>query len=80
MMFVLADQCVGHCVFTSQRFFAKVIEVLDHGIRLIPLFPHLAGPDPALIYLHCMGDKDRTGTVVMLLFRLAGVSKAMVAE
>ncbi|KAL8992742.1 MAG: hypothetical protein Q9169_006874 [Polycauliona sp. 2 TL-2023] len=65
---------------TTERFIAKVLEVLENGDQLIPLFAHLAKPDPAPIYLHCTGGKDRTGTVVMLLLRLAGVPKDMVAE
>ncbi|KAL8902801.1 MAG: hypothetical protein Q9207_004374 [Kuettlingeria erythrocarpa] len=38
-----------------------------------------AGPDPAPIYPYCTAGKDRTGTVVMLLFRLVGVPKETVA-
>ncbi len=35
-------------------------------------------PGPALV--HCMGGKDRTGLVVALLLRLAGVSRARIDE
>ncbi|KAL8664293.1 MAG: hypothetical protein Q9168_007934, partial [Polycauliona sp. 1 TL-2023] len=65
---------------TTERFITKVLEVLDHGDRLLPIFAHLAAPDPAPIYVHCHCGKDRTGTVVMLLLRLAGVPKDIVAE
>ncbi|KAL8763570.1 MAG: hypothetical protein Q9184_000697 [Pyrenodesmia sp. 2 TL-2023] len=68
------------CGLGILRFIAGAIEVLDHVVRLIPLFAHLAGPDPAPIYLHCTAGKDCTGRVVMLLFRLAGILKETVAE
>lgn len=63
-----------------ERFLAKGIEVFDNGMKLRPIFDHLTKKDPSPIYLHCTGGKDRTGTVVLLLFRLAGVSPETAAE
>ncbi|KAI4223000.1 MAG: hypothetical protein L6R36_005734 [Xanthoria steineri] len=62
------------------RFIAKTSEVLDNGSALVPIFAHLAQPNPAPIYLQCTAGKDRTGTVIMLFFPLAGVPKHIVAE
>ncbi|KAL8960183.1 MAG: hypothetical protein Q9193_003067 [Seirophora villosa] len=67
-------------IYLVLRFIAKAVDVLDNGVRLKPLFIHLAQPDPAPIYLHCTGGKDRTGTVIMVLYRLAGVAPEMIAD
>ncbi|KAI4179477.1 MAG: hypothetical protein L6R41_007829 [Letrouitia leprolyta] len=63
-----------------ERFIAKGIEVFENGTTLRPIFDHLAKPNPSPVYLHCTAGKDRTGTVVLLLFRLAGVSPELAAE
>ncbi|KAL8695258.1 MAG: hypothetical protein Q9224_003430 [Gallowayella concinna] len=55
-------------------------EVLDRGAILKPIFEHLAKPHPEPIYLHCTAGKDRTGTIIMLLLRLVGISPETAAE
>lgn len=54
--------------------------MLDTAAAWLPDLVHLAAHGPAPVLVHCAAGKDRTGVVVALLLRAAGVTREAVAD
>jgi protein-tyrosine phosphatase len=59
---------------TRSQYYANVIDV--HGDALAELVRRLSRPGVAPALVHCRLGQDRTGSVIALLLRLAGVADA----